>query len=638
MCQYSYDFNPLLNWLADCGYLVLAPNFSGSTGSGIEHMRKVLGVGCGEADLADCLACAKWFHELKDDRLDLSRGIAVGGHSWGGYLALMSMLESKGNGEGYFSCGQRGANKVAMSKLTAGSVVSCLLNLDSGSECSNTISLFKDGRRLAPPQALPESLQGETLFPTLAFKCMTLQTNFGPEPMCDLPFKCHMVGAGSKTDLMFATAAVPKECEALFPVSLPDEGSFDWLDMFLEKNPSYIEISDRAVRDWAEKSANWTKRGLVVKSSNDKPEMCFNVRHLDDGFSVKKTLKAMAALQKRNYVVMEVKGNLIKEEREASMATFKENGYKVTAAVMVGTPPPEFKKKSLELLLKSKQEAIDTKHKADFFAEKKKWEFAKKQKEFEKQRKQAEKDRQKAAKAKLKELEEAKKKALAEKAKAEGKEPPAEEPPKEEEPEEEEAEEEEPEAPEPMETDPPKAELDAEEKKLSFRPVTVPDLAQNILNTAFTKFTLPEKADGFDDVRYEWLKDGAKAKKHVEEWIAARKLTSRVEEIQPSSGFYNIKKDWEKAVSDWHGALSKYKSMIAKKKADKAAKEAKKIAKEKAAAAKAAAAKAAAEKAAEEGKEPEKVEETPEEPEEEEEEEEEEAGRADGQTEEGGRG
>merc|ERR1719277_798133 len=265
--------------------------------------------------------------------------------------------------EGYFSCGQRGANKVAMSKLTAGSVVSCLLNLDSGSECANTISLFKDGRRLAPPQALPESLQGETLFPTLAFKCMTLQTNFGPEPMCDLPFKCHMVGAGSKTDLMFATAAVPKECEALFPVSLPDEGSFDWLDMFLEKNPSYIEISDRAVRDWAEKSANWTKRGLVVKSSNDKPEMCFNVRPLDDGFSVKKPLKAMAALQKRNYVVMEVKGNLIKEEREASMATFKENGYKVTAAVMVGTPPPEFKKKSLELLLKSKQEAIDTKHK-----------------------------------------------------------------------------------------------------------------------------------------------------------------------------------------------------------------------------------------------------------------------------------
>ena len=105
MCQYSYDFNPLLNWLAECGYLVLAPNFSGSTGNGIEHMGKVLGIGCGEADLVDCLACAKWFHELKDERLDLSRGIAVGGHSWGGYLALMSMLESKANGEGYFSCG-----------------------------------------------------------------------------------------------------------------------------------------------------------------------------------------------------------------------------------------------------------------------------------------------------------------------------------------------------------------------------------------------------------------------------------------------------------------------------------------------------------------------------------------------------
>jgi dipeptidyl aminopeptidase/acylaminoacyl peptidase len=108
MCQYSYDFNPLLSWLASCGYLVLAPNFSGSTGSGLDHMQRVLGAGCGVADLSDCLACAKWLkaNSCEEPRLDLSRGIAVAGHSWGGYLALMCLLESdEKTGESVFSCG-----------------------------------------------------------------------------------------------------------------------------------------------------------------------------------------------------------------------------------------------------------------------------------------------------------------------------------------------------------------------------------------------------------------------------------------------------------------------------------------------------------------------------------------------------
>jgi len=107
MCQYSFDFNPLLSWLASCGYLVLAPNFSGSTGNGLDFMSRVLGEGCGLADLSDCLACAKWLrnYKEKEPRLDLSRGIAVAGHSWGGYLAFMCMLESDTNGESVFSCG-----------------------------------------------------------------------------------------------------------------------------------------------------------------------------------------------------------------------------------------------------------------------------------------------------------------------------------------------------------------------------------------------------------------------------------------------------------------------------------------------------------------------------------------------------
>eukprot|EP00592_Proboscia_alata_P003104 CAMPEP_0194371742 /NCGR_PEP_ID=MMETSP0174-20130528/20160_1 /TAXON_ID=216777 /ORGANISM="Proboscia alata, Strain PI-D3" /LENGTH=735 /DNA_ID=CAMNT_0039149965 /DNA_START=137 /DNA_END=2344 /DNA_ORIENTATION=- len=109
MAQYSFDCNPLLSWLASCGYLVMVPNFSGSTGNGLEFMNRVLAEGCGVTDLSDCLACATYLQsdeaQVREPRLDLSRGIAVGGHSWGGYLAFMCMLQQQKNGESVFSCG-----------------------------------------------------------------------------------------------------------------------------------------------------------------------------------------------------------------------------------------------------------------------------------------------------------------------------------------------------------------------------------------------------------------------------------------------------------------------------------------------------------------------------------------------------
>lgn len=119
MSQYSWDYNPLPSWLASLGYLVLVPNFRGSTGCGIEFMDDVLADGCGNADLEDCVACANYL--LSDDssddeleelkpRLDNSRGVGVAGHSWGGYLTLMCMLQSKshrrsGERRSIFSCG-----------------------------------------------------------------------------------------------------------------------------------------------------------------------------------------------------------------------------------------------------------------------------------------------------------------------------------------------------------------------------------------------------------------------------------------------------------------------------------------------------------------------------------------------------
>jgi len=264
------------------------------------------------------------------------------------------------------------------------------------------------------------------------------------------------------------------------------------------------------------------------------------------------------------------------------------------------------------LFLKDKQEASDKEHNDKFGIAKQKWLFDKKQKELEKARKKAKKDNEKAVKARVKAVEEARKKAEAAKEGKDGEEEKkAQEEEKDEEPEEVESEEE-PEEPEPVKEDPPKVALTVEEKKLSFKPVVIPDLTPYVLNTMFAKFSLPEKEEGFDSLRYEFLKDDGKCKEFVREWISSRKLTTRVEDIAPSAWFHTVKRDWDKSVQDWLGALAKYKSDVAKKLQEKAAKEAKK----KMAALKVAAAKAKAEvekKNGDEKKEDEKKEEKEEE-------------------------
>jgi len=113
--MYAYDYNPLLNWLANLGYLVCVPNFRGSVGFGLDYMDSVLGDGCGVVDHLDCVACASYLRELgkEDPQIDLRRGVGVAGHSWGGYLTLMCMLRGGGEGkeeERPFSCGVASAS------------------------------------------------------------------------------------------------------------------------------------------------------------------------------------------------------------------------------------------------------------------------------------------------------------------------------------------------------------------------------------------------------------------------------------------------------------------------------------------------------------------------------------------------
>merc|ERR1719270_1538619 len=149
-----------------------------------------------------------------------------------------------------------------------------------------------------------------------------------------------------------------------------------------------------------------------------------------------------------------------------------------------------------------------------------------------------------------------------------------------------------------MDEDPPKAELTPEEKKMSFRKCPVPDLTQYALNTSFMKFTLPEIEEGFDEIRFEWLK-GEKCKEYMKQWMLERKMTTRVEELVPGEWFATKFKEWQKILQSWHSKQNIHKAAVARKASDKAAKVAAKAVKEARAKAKAkAAAKAAAAKKA----------------------------------------
>jgi len=471
-----------------------------------------------------------------------------------------------------------------------GTVIGVVLNLDPSSPNSNTISLFKDGVRLSQPQALPESLRGKALFPAITYKNVTTHVNFGTDILSPLPFKCRMLQDAAASDVVVTKPADGK-CEVVFPVGLPDEGTFDRLDQFLEKNPKFTEISDRMILDWAEKSGVARQRGYGPnsRSSFDKPEKGFGIKEMDDD-SVRRAILTIAPMQARSYVVMEVKGNLMEDERKALLSRWKDPMFKKIADVVVGEPTAEYKRRVQDMVLRDKQAKAEKAWEARKVEKARQKQIAQKKKEAEKARqkmlklakKKAEEAKKKAEEAAKKKAEDAKKKAegenegeAAEKKDEEMKEEGAKEEgaAKEEEKEEDEEEDEAQEEPEEPEEPMPKETLTPEEKKLCFRPSLVKDLAAVVLSTNFTKFTLPKKEEGFDEIRYEWAA-GPKAEQYLKQWILDKKVNSRVEELKPSNWSREKLQSWQKVVAIWQKKQQDYKAASSKKMAERASRKA----------------------------------------------------------------
>jgi len=445
--------------------------------------------------------------------------------------------------EGFF-VHEKSRKKVSQ-KFCHGHTVALLLNLDKQSPNANTVSLFRDGVRISEPQALPEGLRGKALYPAVTYKNVTLQAHFGPAALQRLPFECRTWASAAEADVELAA---PEESadgrhEVLFPVGLPEQGFFDWVDAFVEKHPAYTELSDRKIVEWASKSGAWRPKAQAGAGSNDRLDVKFGIPMLDDQ-SVRRVLSAIAPTQGRNYIIPELKSNLVASERKEALLKFSAPNFKKTAVVLMGEPAAEYKEWVHALLLADK----------------------KAKREVEKKKAAQEEERKRLLEEKKKKAEEARRlKEIAQK-KKEGKEVPEE--PKEEEPKEEEKKDDtkaEEEAP---------VELSEEEKKLWYRKMDTPDLSERTLAKSYASFSVPSSEEGFDTISYGWQAEAA-CTQLLKSWVLEKKLTQRAEDLQPGSWFKEELSKWQKALQEWRKRQNdwkdpaKRKALLAKKKEDK---------------------------------------------------------------------
>lgn len=444
--------------------------------------------------------------------------VRVGFSFAGASLFLTDTEDSVSFDESGVLCCEKKRTRPGQCRFTKGMHVAVLLNREAGSANEETISIFIGGARACEPQKLPEAWKGKTLYPTINYKHVTLEANFGPAATCPLPFSCHMLAGAAKSDIEVSTLKEPAKAEVLIPVGLPNQGVVDWVEDFIQKNPTYVELSSRAMTQWA------------LKSGATNPKM--------DDFSLMQSLKAVAPVLKKNYVYMELKSNLIAKEREMALKGFLGADFKKVAAVIMGEPTAEYKEKVKSFILEEKTKLAV----------------------IEMEKKKAEASRKRAAAERLKKAEAAKKARLAAaQKKKDGDDDKAEE--KEEEAEEKPTEEED------IKMEP--VELTEDEKKIWYRSSSLSEIPEHILAKVFVSFSLPEKTEGFDDIKFLWQPESNCAK-HLTEYILSRKLTSRVDDLQPGEWFKTNSKEFQtwfaslkKRQNEWKNPAQK-KALLAK--------------------------------------------------------------------------
>eukprot|EP00927_Polykrikos_kofoidii_P033483 TRINITY_DN2830_c0_g1_i1.p1 TRINITY_DN2830_c0_g1~~TRINITY_DN2830_c0_g1_i1.p1 ORF type:complete len:740 (-),score=188.46 TRINITY_DN2830_c0_g1_i1:275-2413(-) len=422
--------------------------------------------------------------------------------------------------EGFFSSADAKRAQVA-TRAGRDDVLGVLLNLDTGSPNAGTVSLFRNGERASAPQQLPEQLRGKALFPHIAFRNVTVEVNFGPGSITSMPFACNALQDAAAEDVVVRQFQAPEsgKYNVLFPVGFPDEGTFAWLDAFLEKNPDYVELSDRKIIEWALKSGFWRNKANSWKSSKDKPDFNFGVPLMDD-LSVRRVLNSIASVVPRNYVVMEVKQNLVAADRQENLKKFPKAVFRRTARVAIGNPNDEFKQAARKAQLKEKQAKAEIEWKARKIEKERKKMLEKRKQELARQTQSVEENQENSVKEQKEENKD-----------------------------------EEEDSPMPVVTL-----TEEDETKWFAQPVAgSQDMTQQAIDSSIRAFSIPEKQEGFDEVVFEWV-DEKMSKEYLAKKVSEKKRTARIDGFVAGPWFKEQLVEWSQQVKEWQGILAQAKA------------------------------------------------------------------------------
>lgn len=277
------------------------------------------------------------------------------------------------------------------------------------------------------------------------------------------------------------------------------------------------------------------------KASRDKPDVTVGVPGVDDGVA-RHVLLFSATSQRRRFLVMQMQDNLSKEHREDTLKRFRHPRFRKSAVVLVGQAPQELRQYAIKKKLQEKQEKADQEMLVKVQGEirqritearKRNLQRQMKKAELEKKRKlqcDAGETIQKDAGMEEDEVDEDLNLVI----------------------------------PDHVSANP--VTLTEAEKRACFQSRNgIPDLATTVVNTGSSGFSLPSEDEAFDSIRFEWLR-GPEAATHLQQWIRDRKMTTRVEDLQPSEWFRTQWVAWQKDLKRWQAAMIEQRAAANKEK------------------------------------------------------------------------
>merc|ERR1712190_13731 len=107
-------------------------------------------------------------------------------------------------------------------------------------------------------------------------------------------------------------------------------------------------------------------------------------------------------------------------------------------------------------------------------------------------------------------------------------------------------------------TEPPKVELTDEERKTNFLKPKIKDLYDKALSSSFGQFSIPEKSEGFEDITFEW-QNAQKSKAYLDTWRLEKKISSKIDGLQPGEWFKTTLAEFQKTVSEYQAKQSDFK-------------------------------------------------------------------------------